>query len=117
MTNYMLRAERASDIRASFKHDYMKDLDDLLWFSHPACRARIDRFYAKQVMLGFVLNTVEYLKERLTMNARNSAGFDTNMFVEKISYHRTAIRNLDRTIAYAQHIAAAQHMPTQQTSS
>jgi len=33
--------------------------------------------------------------------------------MEKIAYHRTAIRNLDRTIANAEHIVARQHMSTQ----
>jgi len=109
MTNCMLRAEGAVEKRAQFDNYYMNDLDELLWYSHPACRARIDRTYAEFSSLGFALNTVEFLEGRLTANARISAGFDSSIIMEKIAYHRTAIRNLDRTIANAR-----QHMSTQQ---
>jgi len=114
MTTYMHRAEGAADIRAGFDRWYMEDLDEWLWYSHPACRAATDKKYEDVLRLGVIPNTVELLKRKLATNAGNSAGFDANMIMAKIAYHRTAIRNLDRTIADAQHTSPPQHMLIQQ---
>ena len=115
MTTYMHRAEEAAITRARFDNRYMADLDEWLWYTHPACRARIDRLYAEFLRPGD--DTEELLKIRLATNARNPCGFSENMIMGKIAYHRTAIRNLDRSIARAEHTAARPHVSTQRIGS
>ena len=82
----------------------------------PPCRAEIDSFYAEYVV-GPGVSTDDFLKKNVTMHARNLAEFYSDMIMEKISSHRTAIRNLDRTISNAQHIATRQHVSTQRIGS
>ena len=111
LTSYVHRAEEAAIIRARADNIYIADLDEWLWYTHPACRARIDRFFAEFLRPGD--DTEEFLKRRLANIARNPCGFSENMIMGKIAYHRTAIRNLDRSIARAEHTAARPHVSTQ----
>jgi len=61
MTPYMHRVEGAADLQVRFDNCYMADLDEWLWYSHTACRARIDRLYVEFLVPPLELEiTIKY---------------------------------------------------------
>jgi len=115
MTTYMHRAEQAAIIHARFDNMYTADLDEWLWYSHHGCRDRVYGLYGQ--FLGPDDDIIAFFKRHMTVLVQNYAAFTMNMIMGKIAYHRAAIGDLGHTIAREHHIAAQQHMSTQQIDS